>query len=115
MGSKIESVLLRENELVSGAPPSVKNLKKVLDIIPDLNPKSMGVICLYDSSKTDKKLTELIKSKKVSIIIEHGGDFNFSPSRDGILNLITFLGVIRRRAVLSEGNKSLDVDMIKNT
>lgn len=115
VGKKIESVLLRENELVDEAPPNATRSQGKIKLIPDKEPKSLGVICLYDSSKVDNKLTELIESKKVSVILEHTGDFELKPSRIGILNLISFLGKIRKRAILSDGNKNIAVDMINET
>lgn len=112
IGAKIESVLSREDELVSSAISVTRN-GGGLKLIPDGDPKSLGIVCLYDSSKSDKKLAELIENKKVSVILEHSGDFDIKPSRRGILNLVDFLSKIRKRALAIDGKHSISVDQIE--
>lgn len=111
VGKAIELVLKRENEFVEGGPPKLRKQK----LIPDQLPKSLGIVCLYDKSKSDPKLKELINENRVSVILEHSGDFDLIPNRKGILNLIDFLRHIRRRGQESDGYKSINVDLIENS
>jgi len=108
VGKLIKSVLDKENELVDTIP--IYNAAGIP--IKDDDPKSMGLICLFDNSKSDKILSELIESKKVSVFLEHNGDFELKPSRSGILNLITFLGKIRKRGKNYEGRKGINIESI---
>jgi len=111
VGNAINKVLKMDSELVDEAPPTLYQGKLVSDIYP----KSMGVICLFDSSKSDTQLKTLIKENKVCTILEHKGDLEIIPSRKGILSLIDFLSKVRNRAVKSDGNKSINVDHIEKS
>jgi hypothetical protein len=109
VGKKIKGVLDREKEFVDIIPiynAAGKSIK-------DSDPLSMGVICLFDKTKSDTTLNQLISDNKVCVFLEHEGDFKIKPSRNGILRLITFLGKIRNRGKNYEGRKSINIESIK--
>ena len=111
VGSAIQRVLSIDSLLVAKSPPRLSQD----NLVYESDPLSLGIICLYDRTKKDKVLTDLIEKNLVSIILEHDGDLNLEPSRAGVLNLVNFLKTVRNRAALKDGKMGLAIKDIENS
>lgn len=116
VGKKIKKILDTAHNYVDGAPPKCVNRPSgKTEYVQDERPKALGIICLFDKTSSDNVLHELIEKKEVVSLLEHSGDMDLEPSLSGVLCLIDFLSVVRRRAGLSDGWKSINSDFIADS
>lgn len=110
IGAKIKEIIDRADEFVDGAPPKLHG--QVL--CPDKDQKALGLVCIYDTSRSDGPLKALIESGSACYLLEHDGDLDLKCNRKGVLTLVDFLNKVRRRAVLSDGWKGINVEYIES-
>jgi hypothetical protein len=73
----------------------------------------LGVVCLRAKGQSAKKLEGMTHRERVVVLFEEAGD-KIVPRPAEVYRLVNFLGLLRMRGRLHEGQVQINIDVLKN-